>query len=38
MKSLALEKSLSLLVNPFSAKCGQGQNSAKIPEFRFVKF
>ena len=24
--------------NPFSAKCGQGENSPKIPEFRLVKF
>ena len=25
-------------INPFSAKCGQGQNSTKIHKFRFVKF
>ena len=25
-------------LNPFSAKCGQGQNATKIPTFRFVKF
>ena len=25
-------------INPFSAKCGQGQNATKIPKFRFVKF
>ena len=25
-------------LNPFSAKCGQGENSTKIHEFRFVKF
>ena len=25
-------------INPFTAKCGQGQNSTKIPKFRFVKF
>ena len=27
-----------LELNPFGAKCGQGQNSTKIPKFRFVKF
>ena len=25
-------------INPFSAKCGQGQNSTKIHKFRFVTF
>ena len=25
-------------VNPFSAKCGQGQNSTKVPKFCFAKF
>ena len=25
-------------LNPFSAKCGQGQNLTKFPEFCFVKF
>ena len=25
-------------INPFSARCGQGQNSTKIHKFRFVKF
>ena len=25
-------------INPFSAKCGQGQNSTKIHKFLFVKF
>ena len=26
------------IINPFSAKCGQGQNSTKIHKFRFVTF
>ena len=25
-------------INPFTAKCGQGENSTKIPKFRFLKF
>ena len=25
-------------INPFSPKCGQGQNSTKIHKFLFVKF
>ena len=29
---------LTLPFKPFSAKCGQGQNSTKIPKFRFAKF
>ena len=28
---------MAVAINPFSAKCGQGQNSTKIPKFCFVK-
>ena len=29
---------MAVAINPFSAKCGQGQNSTKIPKFCLVKF
>ena len=30
--------SIAIIINPFSAKCRQGQTSTKVPKFRFVKF
>ena len=37
-RDLKISNETTLRINPFSAKCGQGQNSTKIPKFRFVKF
>ena len=38
LKTFMPKQTREININPFTAKCGQGQNSTKIPKFRFLKF